>query len=376
VVFLLQNAVKVPGNALLATGRNRVMANPAEHLASEPGPGLPGRHARKVPSTPLLTLIVIAPLAASACQSLSVPLPRPVSRPGPPRCAEASGACGFPDTTTAGVSVGTSLRAVPGQVSHGPGWSYDPQGWVEVTGDGAVLSGLSIRCDLNIDASGVTVKDVRVITAGTFGISLRHTSGVTIERSTVSGLNPTYGRVDTAIDDVYGDSTGTVIEDDNISYFRTAVDVSSGVVAGNYIHSPGYMPGDHTNGIYDNGSDAPLTIEDNTILNPLAQTDAITLDATSGNQTVANKTIEGNLLAGGGYAIYGGDSEDNKTSNIVIKDNWFSQRYYSQGGRYGPAAYFDPAGTGNVWSGNVWARPAPGGGRPGGYRQLAAVPAP
>jgi hypothetical protein len=69
---------------------------------------------------------------------------------------------------------------------------------------------------------------------------------------------------------------------------------------------------------------------------------------------VANKTIENNFLAGGGYTIYGGTALGNPTSNIVIKNNRFGQLYYPLGGEYGPVAYFNSAGTGNVWSGNTW----------------------
>ena len=69
---------------------------------------------------------------------------------------------------------------------------------------------------------------------------------------------------------------------------------------------------------------------------------------------VANKTVENNFLAGGGYTIYGGDALGNPTSNIVIKGNRFGQLYYATSGQYGPGAYFNATATGNVWSGNTW----------------------
>jgi hypothetical protein len=265
-------------------------------------------------------------------------------------------ASGFPDAATTGVLAGMTLKKVPGQVSRGPGWHYDPRGWVEVDGNGAVLSGLYIPYNLNITASHVTIKDVRVVASGpnSFGISLRHTSGVTIENSAISGVNATTGRVADAIDDIYGNSTGTVIKDNNISDWRTAVQVSSGLVTGNYIHDPGYRAGDHVNGIYDTGSTQALTISGNTIFNNMSQTDAITLEPSRPGRAVANKTIENNLLAGGGYAVYGGSTKNNSTSHIVIKNNRFSRLYYRQGGKYGPVAYFNADGRGNVWAGNIW----------------------
>jgi len=270
-------------------------------------------------------------------------------------CAATPSACGYPDATNTGVPSGMTLKTVPSQVSSGPGWSYNASGGdVVVTGNGTVLSGLYIPYNLVIEASDVTVDDVEVVSGGMFGISLAHTTNVTIENSTISGQNSTTGRVGYAIDDVYGDSTGMVINADNISYFKTAIQMNTGLIENNYIHAPGYVAGDHTNGIFDNGGTEPMTIENNTIFNDLTQTDDISLDSESSGSPVANKTIENNFLAGGSYSIYGGNSLSNTISNIVIQGNRFGQLYFSLGGQYGPAAYFATTGTGNVWSGNFW----------------------
>jgi hypothetical protein len=241
--------------------------------------------------------------------------------------------CGFPDATSTGVPAGTTLLSVPAQISSGPGWAYsaaDQQ--VNVTGAGAVLSGLSMTVDLNITASGVTIKDDKITTGGNYAISLRHTANVTVENSAVPGASASTGRVNSAIADLYGDSTSMVIKDNNITAFRTAVQVSSGLVTGNYIRDPGYLDGDHTNGVYVGGGTSALTISGNTILNPLAQTDDINLDA-SGTEAVSAKTISGNLLGGGGYPIYAGSSSGNPTSAIIIQNNRFGQGYYPKGGQ-------------------------------------------
>jgi hypothetical protein len=279
----------------------------------------------------------------------------PVYDPALHNCGADPHTCGYPDATNTGPPPGMTLLSVPGQVSHGPGWRYDSGGTVEVYRNGAVLQGLSIPCTVDVTASNVTIKDVRISAGGgDYGVSLRHTSGVTIENSTISGQNSTSGRVSYAIDDVYGDSTGMVIKDDNITDFRTAIQMSTGLVTGSYIHDPGYIAGDHTNGVYVGGTSQPLTISHNTIFNSLGQTDTINLDATGNGETVANKTIENNLLAGGGYSIYGGNALNASTSNIVIRDNRFSAIYFSQSGQYGYLDAFDPTGPGNVWSGDIW----------------------
>ena len=310
-----------------------------------------------------LALIVIGGTAALAGQlGLASTHEAPPSGAAPSGAAKVPGdcstvphACGFPDATNTGVPRGTALQSVPAQVSSGPGWHYNAAGKdVVVTVNGAVLSGLYIPYNLAIEASDVTVQDVQVVTEGYFGISLRHTKGVTIEDSTISGRNLTSGRIDSAIDDVYGDSTGIVIKNNNISHFRTGVQVSTGLIADNYIHDPGYIHGDHTNGIYVAGTTKPLTIYGNTIFNDLAQTDDINLDASNSGQDVANKIVVDNMLVGGGYSIYGGGARNARTSNIIVQNNEFGKLYYPRGGRFGPVAYFNSTGTGNVWSGNVW----------------------
>jgi hypothetical protein len=281
--------------------------------------------------------------------------PPPGARQVPGDCMTVPHTCGFPDSTNTGVPAGMALESVPSQVSSGPGWYWNAAySELIVKGNGTMLSGLHIQGSLDIQASNVTVKDVQVVTAGSFGISLRHTTGVTIENSTVSGQNLTTGRVNSAISDVYCDSTGMVIKDNNISHFRIGIQMATGLVEGNYLHDPGYINGDHTDGIMAVGTTEPMTVENNTVLIDLGQTDAITLGASSPGQAVANKTVVGNFLAGGGYSIYGGLGKNNPTSNIVITGNRFSQLYFPKAGQYGPVAHFDPTATGNVWSGNVY----------------------
>jgi hypothetical protein len=272
-------------------------------------------------------------------------------------CAATLAACGYPSATTAGVPAGTTLKSVPAQVTSGPGWSWNAAtSTATVTASGTVLSGLSISGTLQINAANVTVTDVKVTASGNFGISLTHTAGATIENSTISGLNPTTGRVSYAIDDVYGDSTAMTIKNDNISSFRTAIQASTGLITGNYIHDPGFQAGDHTNGIYAGGGTQPLTISGNTILDTLGQTDAINLDAPTPGPAapVASKTIKDNFLAGGSYTIYGGAASGSPTTAIIITGNRFGQAYFPQSGQYGPVAYFDPTAKGSTWTGNLW----------------------
>src|SRR6266851_8418321 len=113
--------------------------------------------ATAVTGTTMLTLAMAAPAASAAVQL---------------NCTAVPSACGYPDATNSGVPAGTTLLAVPGQVSSGPGWHYVTSGYVAVTGAGAVLSGLYIPYNVDITASGVTIKNSRIVTSGSFAVSL------------------------------------------------------------------------------------------------------------------------------------------------------------------------------------------------------------
>ena len=239
--------------------------------------------------------------------------------------------------------------------SKGPGWAYSAKtNEVDVTSAGAVLAGLSFTCYVNVEANNVTLNGDSITTDNYWGVALRHTSGATVENSTITGMDATTGEVGSAIDDVYGDSTAMAIKNNNISAFKTAIQISTGLISGNYIHNPGFVTGDHTNGILDIGTTQPLTITANTILDSLSQTDAISLDATLSGQVIANKTVTGNLIAGGSYPLYGGTDRGATISHMTITGNRFGQGFYTLSGLYGPVAYYTTTGTANTWTGNTY----------------------
>jgi len=271
-------------------------------------------------------------------------------------CAPNPSSCGFPDATSTGVPAGTKLLTVPGQISSGPGWYFDSRGWVEVNVNGTNLSGLYIPYTLDISANNVTVNHVKVVTSGqsSFGVSVRHTSGVTIENSTISGVNTGAGRLMVGVKDIYADSAGLQVLSNNISMASTGVQQESGLVQGNYIHNFGYNTGDHLNGVTSNGgATALLTVNHNTIFTNYPQTDAISLFEDFGAQT--NRVISNNLLAGGAYTIYAGQNAGGPTATkIKVTGNRIATTLYANGGYYGPATGYNHTGAGNTWTSNVW----------------------
>jgi hypothetical protein len=267
-------------------------------------------------------------------------------------CVVVPSRCGFPDASNTGVQAGVVLRRVPEDVRSGPGWVWDSRGWVSVNGAGAVLENIVVNSGINVEASNVTVRNVRILTGGEdFGIALRHTVNARIEFVEV-GPGPGDSRLLVGIKDIYGDATGTVISQADVWGASTGVQMGSGTLTRSFIHDLGFKSGDHVNGFTSNGSSEQLTLTRNTILNSFDQTDAISLFQDFGVE--ANRLIDGNLISGGGYTLYGGAGSKGRTSNIVITNNRFGRNYYPNGGFFGPVAAFEPGAPGNVWRGNVW----------------------
>jgi hypothetical protein len=269
--------------------------------------------------------------------------------------------CGFPDATNTGVPAGVTLRSVPAEMSSGPGWTSNSQGDVEVSGNGAVFEGYSVHGYVDVTGSNVTIKDNAISNSGNDitgdGVNLTgNPSNVTIEGNTISSPYGSHGDngVFAGIKDITGEAMGTRVLDNNIADASTGVQLYIGLVENNYIHDEALASaGSHLNGTTSNGSTVPLTIQHNTVFNPNGQTDAVSLFEDFGVE--ANVVINDNLLAGGGYVVYGGQNAGGPQAyNIHITNNRFSTIYYPQSGYYGYITAFNPNAPGNAWSGNVW----------------------
>jgi hypothetical protein len=167
-------------------------------------------------------------------------------------------------------------------------------------------------------------------------------------------------RAAACIKDTYGNATGLLIQACNLYWASTGIQVYAGHLIGNYIHDlvENVTYGDHVNGITVSGGTGAMLMQGNTILISQGQTDCISLFQDFAPPAIANKTINNNLMAGGGYCIYGGQSGAAYTglpaTNVVITNNQISTMYFPLGGAYGPVAYFTPGNPGNKWSGNAW----------------------
>lgn len=310
---------------------------------SNPTPA-PAPNATAAQTTTAATRTTTAPTTAPSAVS-------PAAGP----CASRPSGCGYPDATNTGVPGGTTLRSVPGQLTSGPGWHYDSRGWIQIDGNGAVLDSISTTASIDVTASNVTIKNSRITVPGeSWGIATRHTTNVTIQNNEISGPAKTgSSRLMVGIKDIYGDSSGLKVVGNDIWHTSTGVQIESGLIQDNYIHDLGFTSGDHVNGTTSNGGSVLLTVRHNTIFNEYQQTDAISLFQDFGPQ--ANRRIESNLIAGGGYTLYAG-ANPGKTStatNIAVVGNRFARTYFATSGYYGPATAYTSTG-GNTWTGNVW----------------------
>ncbi|WP_448074214.1 hypothetical protein [Georgenia yuyongxinii] len=278
---------------------------------------------------------------------------RAAEPPSTTGCAVIPSACGYPDSSNTGVKDASALRDVPGDITSGPGWYYDTRGWINVNGNGAVLENIRTNATIDVVADNVTIRNVRSTVSGeTFGIAIRRADNTTIIDSEIMPPSDKM-RLLVGIKDIYGDANGTRVLRTEITRTSTGVQLGSGLIQDNYIHSMAMVAGDHVNGTTSNGGTEQLTLRHNTVLNSFDQTDAISLFQDFG--TEENRLIEDNLLAGGGYTIYGGANLGKApTANIVIRNNRISQMYFPRGGSFGPVTAFNPAGSGNTWTGNVW----------------------
>jgi hypothetical protein len=274
-------------------------------------------------------------------------------------CAPHPAVCGFPEAKTTGYTVPlAALRQVPQQVRSGPGWSYTG-GALVITGAGTTLAGITTSSTIVVAAPHVTITNSRIYGALTNqpGIALEPAAnGTTITDTLIAGTNATSGTMLVGIKDVQGNPvTGTQIIRCDIYHASSGVQIYEGTIADSYIHDLGNTGTEHLEDYNSTGNSGyRVTIRHNTLFNPSPQTAAVYLGADfSPSQNVQ---ITGNLLAGGGYTVYGGGvgvGPHAAPAGIVVTGNVFSRIYFAQGGRFGPVAYFDQ-GHGDAWSSNTW----------------------
>ena len=209
---------------------------------------------------------------------------------------------------------------------------------------------------VRINASNVTIKDFVVTNNGSSSNAILIPSGVsnvTIEDSTLTGSsagNAIQYAVQNASD---GAVTGLRLRMLNCTECWSG----SGTLQDSYALT---VPGGHVEDIYFGGGGGTLTATHNTLYNPVDQTAAIFTKTDFGD--INTVTITNNLLAGGGYTIYGGlGGSGNVNGPVTVTGNRFarsrsgsadSNGYFPNGGSYAAVADFNSSAT--KWSNNYW----------------------
>lgn len=252
-------------------------------------------------------------------------------------------------TTTAGRSAATLTRSTtgvpvfggyPDASTTGARGTLTEARATTITQDGTVLTGLDISGTVSIDADDVVLRNVRVTSSSWYAVVVRGRNAL-IEDSTLVGdfdgvasiAAENGGHYVARRINAYGAPVGVWLSNNSKLY-------------DSYVHDLAHRPGAHNDSVLADGFTG-WEVAHNTILNDLDQTSCIWVGM---DGHPSQGVVRGNLIAGGGYPVYGGPGTG---SGIKVVDNAFSTRYFPRSGYWGVSANWQSPG--NTWSGNVWA---------------------
>lgn len=277
-------------------------------------------------------------LAQLKAQSGSTPAPSvsPSTSPTPtktPTPSPSSTSSVFPDATNTGVPAGTTLATYTGPVT--------------ITTAGTVIDSKTISSCLVIRADNVTIRRSKFTNtdgcywqvlndAGNTGLVLSDVELTGGADATIAGDNYTLTRAN-----IHGSVDG--------------LKAGSGVtIQDTYIHDLAITADSHNDGVQSLGTTS-LKMLRNRIVMADGATSAVILSTGSASD-MRNVSIDGNLLGGGAFTVYGGyqagTDDKSKVSNIAITGNQFTTAVFPRSGAYGPLTSTDSP---VVVSGNTWA---------------------
>lgn len=231
----------------------------------------------------------------------------------------------------------TATASAPSRTDHwnlGKTGLSDPsklakfRGTYYATVDNAMVRDLEIHGNVVIEASNVTMRNVRLISEAPWHALrvMEGATGFTLEDSEIDGA----GR---AVNGVYG--FGTFLRNDIHGVDNGINVIGPSTIRDNYIHDFRTSPDGHYDGIEINGGH-DIQIVHNLIVNEHDQTSAVMMNNEFGG--LSNISIKNNRLVGGGYTIYldgrkGGGTVDDASIRIIGNQ--------IGGGRWGNFALYD-----------------------------------
>jgi hypothetical protein len=300
------------------------------------------------------------------------PSPRPTAK----NCFADPSACGYPDADNTGP--GGALQAAAGaSLPSGASWDSGTH-TLRITGNNVTIQNLDIPGSVAVDGDHATIRNSRIHSGdgcsspcGSYGIRLGQTAAtvtgtvlqnldiVTSEQNPGNDNPLDPATIDTKLDHGVRNNGDNAVTADHL-YVKGFAGAwkGPGTITNSYLFSQLIWPGDHVEAYLNGGEGNPTILVHDTILNPVPQTAAISLFNDFGG--IGEVTVQDNLLAGGGYVMYGGakNGSGNVTGPILIKDNRLargnhdSHGYFPDGGKYGLWAEFNRSATtacGNYW---------------------------
>lgn len=235
---------------------------------------------------------------------------------------------GWPSAATTGVPAGTTLTK---------------SGSITVSQAGATVNAMDVSGCIIVNAPNVTIQNTRVRSNSCTYLIESRSTGLTIKNTETDGLGSTdpigIGPDNFTAIQVNVHGTGDGIRTDNNVTVRDS-----------WIHGLVQNSSTHNDCIQQVGGSNVL-IQHNRIENNLSKVSAVMIGADLGN--ISNTVIDNNLLAGGGYTLYGGGPPSSfKITGVKITNNAFSTEFFPQSGQYGPMTATNAPNT--TISGNYW----------------------
>jgi hypothetical protein len=299
----------------------------------------------------------------SALPTLQIAEP-PSHRPSLHNCLSHLAACGYPD---AGGNDGAHGALTPAS------------GIVHLTRPGQVYENIDLRGNIVVQANDVTIRNVRVTSAGQ-GVVIYSGNpripidGTTIHDTTIRGLDRTAGgALGDGVLNAGGNTrtTGTRL----YIYDSGSTDWNGpGAISDSYMSVDTYVSGHHDEAIFEPGGDDGVQATHDTLLNNQPQTADVFFS--TGGGPGSHDSVTNSLLGGGGWMIYGanGKQDPPPVDGPRIANNRFvrclthsvfepksgttrcsggpdSHGYFPLGGSFGVAAAL---GSSTTWTGNYW----------------------
>ncbi|MEP6799742.1 MAG: hypothetical protein ABI890_16415 [Lapillicoccus sp.] len=246
-------------------------------------------------------------------------------------------ACGWPGPTTTGYPQGqTFVKTV--------------HGGLVITADNTVINGWKVTGGIQVRARNVTIRNSWVTSnfggaSGSGVVNINPGASATITRTTLDGLNATHACIWDEGSAMTATANNCRKVNDGIFMWATTEGVDGNgdnfTIQDNWLHSFTTLAANgHIDGIQTEGTKNGV-IRHNTI--DVSQDQDSTVALWDGRKSTANVQVTGNLLAGGGFAVYAEDYSPSEGSpaggfsltNVTFTDNVFSTVHYGCVGSYG-----------------------------------------